>query len=437
MNDYPYALKERLAALIRDLSASSALFVKNPVKDFTRNRKLPFDSVVHLLISMGGNSIYKELLEAQGFDLNTASTSAFVQQRDKILPSAFEALLHSFTASASDIKKYRGYRLLATDGSDLHFATDPLDSDTFYLKKPDERGYNLLHLNALYDLCNCLYVDALVQPKRCMSENKALVDMLQRSLIQDRVILIADRAYESYNNFAHIEHKGWFYLFRVKDLTSNGILSGLSLPSAAEFDLCFHRILTKKQTKEVKARPDLYRYISHSSPFDFLDLHTVMFYPFSFRVVRLKITDDSYETLITNLDLSDFPPHELKMLYKLRWGIETSFRDLKYAVGLTNFHAKKREHIVQEVFARIILYNFAEMITSHVVISQSDTKHAYQVNFTIAIHICRHFLRFSNNASPPDVEALIRKNILPVRPDRKNKRKVRPKAAVSFVYRVA
>jgi hypothetical protein len=35
--------------------------VKNPEKDFTRKRKLPFEEVMNLLISMGGNSLYKEL----------------------------------------------------------------------------------------------------------------------------------------------------------------------------------------------------------------------------------------------------------------------------------------------------------------------------------------------------------------------------------------
>ena len=437
MNEYPNDVKEKLSSLIRELSASPALFVKNPGTDFTRNRKLPFEVVVQLLISMGGNSIYKELLESQGYNVNTATTAAFVQQRDKILPDAFEFLLHEFTQSYSDIKQYRGYRLFATDGSDLHIATNPHDTDTFYQNSPSEKGYNLLHLNAMYDLCNRIYVDSLVQPSRCENECKALVDMADRSRIQGNVIVIADRAYESYNNFAHIERKGWHYLIRVKDLDSNGILSGLSLPPDGAFDLYLQRTLTRKQTKEVKARPDVYRFIPSTSTFDFLDLHINKFYPISFRVVRFMISQDTYETVITNLDASDFPPQELKKLYNMRWGIETSFRELKYAVGLTNFHSKKREHIVQEVFARIIMYNFAEMITSHVVISQADTKHTYQVNFTVAIHISRHFLRFWFNVSSLDVEALIRKNILPVRPNRKDKRKIRSKTAVSFLYRVA
>ena len=97
----------------------------------------------------------------------------------------------------------------------------------------------------------------------------------------------------------------------------------------------------------------VYRYIAHNSPFDFLDSHTNKFYPMNFRVVRIKIADDSYETLITNLGADTFSSNELKKLYAMRWGIETSFRELKYTIGLLHFHAKKRELIIQEIFARI------------------------------------------------------------------------------------
>jgi hypothetical protein len=165
-----------------------------------------------------------------------------------------------------------------------------------------------------------------------------------------------------------------------------------------------------------------------------------LFYQISFRVVRFVLPNGDYETVITNLPVADFSPDEIKSIYNMRWGIETSFRALKYTVGLTNFHAKRQESIIQEIFARMILYNFVEMMTSHVVISQMDKRHPYQVNFTVAVHVCRHFLRSRDNKPPPDVEALIRKNILPIRPIRqgqKNTRKIRYRSAVSFVYRVA
>lgn len=439
MNEYANSLKETLTSLIREMSAAPAPYVKNPEKDFTRRKKLPFDTVMQLLISMGGNSIYKELLESQGYDVNTATTSAFVQQRNKILPSAVEFLFHEFTQSYTDIKDYRGYRLLAVDGSDLHITTDPTDRDTYFQSQPNTKGYNLLHLNAAYDLCNRLYVDALVQPRRLCNEGRALATMVDRSPIKGKTIVIADRGYESYNNFAHLERKGWNYVIRVKDLDSNGILSGLRLPSSGEFDRDIHLTLTKKQTKEVKAHPEIYKFVPSTSTFDFLDRQENLYYPISFRVVRFVLFNGAYETVITNLSAADFPPDELKSIYHLRWGIETSFRALKYTVGLTNFHAKKQAFIIQEIFARMIMYNFAEMMTSHVVISQMDKRHSYQINFTVAVHVCRYFLRSRDDEPPPDVEALIRKNILPIRPLRpgqKNTRKIRYKSVVSFVYRV-
>lgn len=440
MNEYANSLRKTLTSLIEEMSAQPAPFVKNPEKDFTRKKKLPFETVMQLLISMGGNSIYKELLESQGYDANTATTSAFVQQRNKILPSAVEFLFHKFTQSCTDIKDYRGYRLLAIDGSDLHIATDPEDPDTYFQNQPNTKGYNLLHLNAVYDLCNRLYVDAIVQPRRLCNEGRALADMVDRSPITGKIIIISDRGFESYNNFAHIERKGWNYIIRVKDLNSSGILSGLRLPSSGEFDMEVHRTLTRKQTKEVKAHPEIYRFVPSNSIFDFLDLHENLYYPITFRVVRFALSSSNYETVITNLSAADFSPDELRSLYNMRWGIETSFRALKYTVGLTSFHAKKQESIIQEIFARMIMYNFAEMMTSHVVISQMDKRHHYQVNFTVAVHVCRHFLRSKDDEPPPDVEALIRKNILPIRPVRpgqQNMRKIRWKTAVSFVYRVA
>lgn len=351
-----------------------------------------------------------------------------------------EFLFHQFTQSYTDIKDYRGYRLLAVDGSDLHIATDSADTDTYFQSQSNTKGYNLLHLNAAYDLCNRLYVDAIVQPRRFCNEGRALAAMVDRSPIKSKTIVIADRGYESYNNFAHIERKGWNYVIRVKDLDSNGILSGLRVPSSGEFDWDIHLTLTKKQTKEVKAHPEMYKFVPSTSTFDFLDLQENLFYPISFRVVRFILPNGTYETVITSLSTADFPPDEIKSIYNMRWGIETSFRALKYTVGLTNFHAKKQESIIQEIFARMIMYNFTEMMTLHVVISQMDTRHPYQVNFTVAVHVCRYFLRSRHDEPSPDVEALIRKNILPIRPIRsgqRNTRKIRWKSAVSFVYRVA
>jgi hypothetical protein len=177
----------------------------------------------------------------------------------------------------------------------------------------------------MYDLCNKLYVDACIQPGRKENEYRALTDMIDRSAVSDDVIVIADRGYESYNVFAHIEQKGWNYAIRVKDISSNGILSSLKLPKTDEFDVTVTKILTRKQTNDVKKHPELYKFLPINATFDYLDLHINKFYPISFRVVRFKISEDSYETIITNLDSEEFPSEKIKELYHLRWGIMPTF----------------------------------------------------------------------------------------------------------------
>ena len=42
-----------------------------------------------------------------------------------------------------------------------------------------------------------------------------------------------------------------------------------------------------------------------------------------------------------------------------------------------------------------------------------------------------------NKENPPNAEALIAKNILPIRPNRKYNKNIRYKTSVSFIYRVA
>jgi hypothetical protein len=436
MNHYSVLMKNKLKSIIKEMASAPWLFAKNPEKDFTRKRKLDFESLINLILSMGTQNLNHELMEFHGYHVSTASPSALIQQRDKILPTAFEFLLSEFTSSFQDLKDFAGYRLLAIDGTDLSITHNPDDPET-YLHPHSEKGFNLLHLNALYDLCNKLYVDAIIQPGKKRNEYRALNDMVDRSSIQEKVIVIANRGYESYNVFAHIEQKGWNYAIRVKDINSSGILSKRKLTEKDEFDETLSFTLTRKQTNEIKANPERYQFIPSGSTFDFLDLHTKKFYPITLRAVRFKLSEDTYETIITNLDVNEFPAEKIKYLYQQRWGIETSFRELKYAIGLTFFHSKKVEYIYQEVLAGLIMYNFCEKITLHVIIEQKDTKHKYQANFTAAIRICRHFYKCKDNIHPPDVEALIRRNILPVRNGRNDPRKVKTKSAVSFNYRVA
>ena len=157
-------------------------------------------------------------------------------------------------------------------------------------------------------------------------------------------------------------------------------------------------------------------------------------YPISFRVVRFAVKEGLYGTVITNLPADRFPPPLLRELYHKRWGIETSFRDLKYTLALTHFHAKKRQFIEQEIFSKMTLYNFASLLRLHAIFTQPEGKYLYRINAAFAAHIAREFLLGFVPAAK--VESLIAKFLLPVRPGQQKPRNMRVKRPPSFQYRI-
>lgn len=436
MNNYAESIKIKLENVLEEINNQHQLYVKNPLKDFSRKRKLSFKEVLKLILSMEGNSLNKELLKFFSFDLEHPTTSAFVQQRDKIFPEAFKTIFNSFTNSLDKPKKYKGYRLLAADGTCLSIAYNPKDEKT-YIPNGNVKGFNNLHMNAIFDLSNKIWVDAFIQNGREKAESKGLISMVKNLSADEKTIIIADRGYENYNVIEYIKQSGMNFLIRIKDVNSNGISSSLNLPKEDVFDKEICLLLTRRNTNEIKANRDKYKFMPKTQNFDFLLPEDKGTYPMNFRIVRFPIGENSYEVLITNIDKSEFSTDDLKEIYHMRWGIETAFRELKYTIGLTSFHSKKVEYIKQEIFAKLTMYNFCETITLNVVLQKKERKHVYQVNFTVAISICLQYFKAKSDILPINVEALIQKYILPVRLGRKDPRKVKTKSSVSFLYRVA
>ena len=438
MMNFANIIKRNLLQQLDDLSRICWAFVKNPEKDFTRNRKLDFGETIRILLSMGGKSLGVELLEYFLYDPETVTPSAFIQRRDKILPDVMEVLFHMFTHTIKQEKRLDDYRLLAIDGSSLKTPFNSNDPETHFPNGPNAKGFNLFHLNALYDLENHIYVDAFIQQGRSVAESQALVQMVDRSTLTGKVLVLGDRGYESYNACEHITQKGWDYLIRIKDINSNGIASGLAFPPEDTFDIDYSLEIARTQNKKFRSDPSRYKYLAKKKQiFDYLPVDSKETYPFKFRILRFPITESTYEVIITSLDRNQFPLERIKEIYNMRWGIETSFRDLKHTIGLTHFHSKKAAYILQEIFAKLTMYNFCIAITAEVVIPQFDRKYNYQVNLSVAIAISLRFFKDKKDTAPPDVEALIRKNILPIRPGRSDPRKVQTRSLVSFNYRLA
>lgn len=447
--NYNDNIKRLLDDIISDIASQKEAYIKNPGVDFTRDRKLTFEQVIKIVLSLKGNTLNKELYDFFGrCPDDIATSSAFVQQRDKLKEDVFEEIFHRFNDSMEDFKNYKGYKLYAVDGSDINIAYDK-HADTYVqastkTKKDgtEGRGFNQYHLNAIYDILNKVYVDATIVPRSKADERQAFVDMLENINLQHKTLFIADRGYPSWNLFTHFKYKNNAdYLIRVQNqkLTFINDLPMIELDIDRTITISTNQYDRGKdnyiivQTRKGKQKNRIYKKGKSRSvvKWDFSDLEQL-----NIRIVRFPITANTYETIFTSLPRDKFPIEEIKHLYGLRWGIETSFRELKYIVGLVNLHSKKDAFIRQEIFARLTMYNFCERILSAAVVKQdAGRKYKYQVNYTMGMQICLDFYRALVESDA--LYELTSKYILPIRPGRSDKRKLKPKSFVCFTYRVA
>jgi hypothetical protein len=234
---------------------------------------------------------------------------------------------------------------------------------------------------------------------------------------------------------------GLKYVIRARDTSSRcSILSAAGLPDSDEFDVIVTKILSRKWTKNCELYPKTYRHLRKNITFDMLPPESTEEYVMNFRALRFKTADNSYDCVITNLPESEFSAAGVKELYRFRWGIETSFRQLKHTIGLSRFHAKNRDSIKREIYARMTMFNFAQQIVTCVETENpipEKKKYKHLVNFVVAARICRRFISDAASVSVKNICAILKRFTLPVRPGRVNPRTVKPQSYVSFNYRQA
>ena len=438
----PALYRKYLDLGIQHIASNKDEYVTKPGIDFTRNRKLSMETVLRWVLSMGANSLKKELYEFKERERINVTSSAFIQQRKKIKVEAFRDIFRYFNSATRCTKSFCGYRILAADGSAISMARD-IDAETYIKPIGNPEGYNQYHLNALYDLITRTYFDVELQPGTKMDERAALINMLHRNMFNKKTIVIVDRGYEGFNMFANfIETEGVDFVCRVKDAGPGAIAEIADLPMQ-ELDKDISVEITTSQTNDDKMHNRHFiptgskkgKQLSPKTNVRRWDFQSP--YRLNIRIVRFLLDTGRYETIVTSLPKSEFSVEEIKKLYHMRWGIETSFRELKYFAGLINLHGKSDEFVAQEIYAALTIYNFCECITSEAVVQNSAHKiHLYQVNYSMAFFLCRNYYKKQKHNEDTLIEDIC-KYIEPVRPGRRDKRKLRQKAFIGFVYRIA
>ena len=403
-------------------------------KDFSRKSTLSRDTIIRLLIGAEGGSLDK-ILHTAGIKVTASAVS---QRRAQIAPAVFRTVFDNFNNSCTDSELLNGYRLLAVDGTTINLPRNP-SSASFVQHDGIPKGVNQLHVTPLYDILNRTFADTVIQPEPKKDEIGALVEMLERGTFQQKTLIVADRGFESYNLIAHcIEKKNVDFLIRVKQ--NHSAMREVAKLPMMEVDCNIGFTITTTQTNEDKANHYIHLQVPKKSKagsktrrgrWDFPSP-----YPMRFRICRFLLDNGEFETVATSLPLT-FTLEDIKKLYHLRWGIETSFRDLKYTLGLVNLHGKSDAFAEQEIYASLTAFNFASRICHEVVVQQpKEGMYAYKVNFKMAVMLCKEFLRTPN----ADEEKLLReiaRYTVPIRPARQDERNLKVKGFAGFVYRVA
>ena len=441
-----------LSRAIDDTLREKMRHVADGIRNFSRYRVLSPRILIMAILAMQGNTLDKELLDMR----IPITVSGFSQQRAKLDATAFRDILNRFNVNCTGIDNavYKGYRLWAIDGTahNLPLAVCKECGDKYRVSAPNsETGYYAqTHLVLMYDLLNKTYVDMVESFDECGS----LYAMLHHHKFEKPTILTLDRGFESYNSLAHLGScsPNLYYVLRLKQ-DRNALRSIAALPMR-ELDMGLTAEIVTTQRNEDKAAGRIYMSTGTkkkgkvNSPktriqrWDFAQFaDTNGVYKLDFRAVRIMLDNGQYETLATNLPRERFDANAIKELYRARWGIETSFRELKYSVGMIRTHSKKINSIMQEVYAALIIQNYSNRVARAVVINQGQTKYSYTVNHKMANYITRLYLRDQmygkGQMCGADVMRLMSNYTIPIKPNRRNTRNLRAKGFSGFTYRIA
>ncbi len=450
---------EQLNNVINKTVVNISEFKKNP-RDFTRNRKLNAATTIKKVLNMQGNSLNTELIDAFPNIDDRMTASAFEQAKDKLKPEIFEHILTEYNKTMTEPKLLDDkYRVYAIDGSDFNPPYNPNSAFVMQssLGRPKKNGedckpFSLIHANLLYDIENRTYEDCILEPKSSCSERNAAITMLKRINTDIPYIVICDRGYDGFNmieTFNRLDNCN--YIIRTK-VGRGGIKEITNLPNnECDMEMDFYVTTSNRFYMQNKDKMNIHlvnspkkhhkKYFSPNTKnqrWDFEQRCNVKCRVVKFRINNADTGKEEWEVLLTNLNRFEFPIKRMKIMYNKRWNIETSFRELKYALGGVQFHSKKDNFIRMELFAHLIMYNtVSRNIACINVPQQHSNKYAYAVSFKEACVITRKYYRFYNTESPERIYAEILSYTVPIREGRTDKRNLKPKSSIWFVYRVA
>ena len=280
-----------------------------------------------------------------------------------------------------DYKQYKGYRLLAIDGSRIQLPDKESVIEEFGLAENGGKTIPMAMSSIAYDVLNKIAVNTYLD--RYETDERSLADK-HLSKIKEltpavRDIILMDRGYPSLYLFTRMLDLGYDFVVRSNDMSF--IREIKEFAQSKETDKIIEVDLTSRQRKylsigKVPNRPD----------------------KLILRVVKIKLTTGVTEYLISSLtDKTIFTKDDLKELYHLRWAEETYFNFQKNVLEIENFSGRTPETIRQDYYARILTSNIGslmiedaqEKIDEQVRVNEQLKYPDYKVNRSVAMGLIK------------------------------------------------
>jgi len=342
---------------------------------FTRHRKLPFKTVLQLLLRKSVKPLQLILNEWTDNCDYRISASALSQARKNLKHTAFIELLEKCVIevmyNCGDYKKFKGRRLLAVDGTSLRLPNTKETRTRFglieHMNGQKKRLTNQVEAKAtiLYDVLNEIPISAELSRGRA-SDLKA--SKIHLSNISRGDVLLADRGYGSYQFFTEILEQNADFVIRCKKRTFEK----------------YHRLFSCTEKKE--------KTVNLPKPENLAGNSTIR-NNLKIRFIRIELENGEIEVLATSLlDRKKFPHSDFKNLYRRRWNIETYFHTLKSRLSIDNFTGKSIEAIQQDFYATLFVSGLETIITADAneELGKKPTKYYQKVNKAISFHTIKN-----------------------------------------------
>lgn len=293
--------------------------------------KLTFQMLVLFLLTAAKKSIQVELdlfLSEVNAMCLSYSKQAFSKRRNCVKWEAIRKIYQEATMQFYQEAKYEtfhGYLLAAIDGSKLNLPDSEELSNAFGSQITGGTAQNQALASCAFDVLNELYLDAIIAP--CKSSERALalqhIENIKKYAF-DKVLYIFDRGYPSSELIQTVAENNRSYLFRCdKSFVRSMKLHGNDCTVQHRF---------AKLSNEIELR-----------------------------VVRFMLNETTEEILVTNIPADELSVEEMKELYHLRWGIESSYNCAKNTIQLEDFSGISEMAVRQDFYAAMFLYNIGSI----------------------------------------------------------------------------